>query len=57
MTFGAFGLDLMFIFFFVIWFWILIRVLMDLVPNHRVVPQPLITLRSKHGMKMVAERR
>jgi uncharacterized membrane protein len=30
MTFGTFLLDMMFIFFFVIWFWILIRVLMDL---------------------------
>jgi hypothetical protein len=30
MTFGTFLLDLMFIFFFVIWFWILIRVMMDL---------------------------
>ncbi len=30
MTFGTFLLDAMFIFFFVVWFWILIRVLMDL---------------------------
>jgi uncharacterized membrane protein len=30
MSFGTFLLDMMFIFFFVIWFWILIRVLMDL---------------------------
>lgn len=30
MTFGTFLLDMMFIFFFVVWFWILIRVLMDL---------------------------
>ena len=30
MTFGTFLLDMMFIFFFVIWFWILIRVMMDL---------------------------
>ncbi len=29
-TFGAFLLDALFIFFFVVWFWILIRVLMDL---------------------------
>jgi len=29
-TFGAFLLDMLFIFFFVVWFWILIRVLMDL---------------------------
>jgi cytochrome P450 len=28
-----------------------------LVPGHPVVPQPLITLRAKHGMRMVAERR
>ena len=30
MTFGTFLLDMLFIFFFVIWFWILIRVMMDL---------------------------
>ena len=30
MTFGTFLLDALFIFFFVVWFWILIRVLMDL---------------------------
>jgi hypothetical protein len=30
MTFGTFLLDMLFIFMFVIWFWILIRVLMDL---------------------------
>ena len=30
MTFGTFLLDMLFIFFFVIWFWILIRVLVDL---------------------------
>jgi hypothetical protein len=30
MSFGTFLLDMLFIFFFVIWFWILIRVLMDL---------------------------
>ena len=30
MTFGTFLLDLLFIFFFVIWFWILIRVMVDL---------------------------
>ena len=29
----------------------------ELVPNHPVVPQPLITLRAKHGMKMIARRR
>ena len=28
-----------------------------LVPNHPVVPQPLITLRAKHGMKMTLQRR
>jgi uncharacterized membrane protein len=30
MSFGTFLLDMMFIFFFVIWFWILIRVMVDL---------------------------
>ena len=30
LTFGTFLLDVLFIFFFVVWFWILIRVLMDL---------------------------
>ena len=30
MSFGTFLLDMLFIFFFVIWFWILIRVMMDL---------------------------
>ncbi len=30
MTFGTFLLDALFIFFFVVWFWILIRVMMDL---------------------------
>ena len=30
MTFGTFLLDMLFIFLFVIWFWILIRVLVDL---------------------------
>ena len=30
MSFGTFLLDMLFIFFFVIWFWILIRVLVDL---------------------------
>ncbi len=30
LTFGAFLLDALFIFFFVVWFWILIRVLTDL---------------------------
>jgi cytochrome P450 len=29
----------------------------DLVPHHPVVPQPLVTLRAKHGMKMTAHRR
>ncbi len=29
----------------------------ELVPDHPVVPQPLITLRAKHGMKMIARRR
>ncbi|HEY2908230.1 MAG TPA: cytochrome P450 [Vicinamibacterales bacterium] len=29
----------------------------ELVPNHPVVPQPLVTLRAKHGMKMIARRR
>ena len=28
-----------------------------LVPGHPVVPQPLVTLRAKHGVKMTAERR
>ena len=28
-----------------------------LVPGHPVVPQPLVTLRAKHGMKMIASRR
>jgi cytochrome P450 len=28
-----------------------------LVPGHPVVPQPIITLRPKHGMRMTAERR
>jgi cytochrome P450 len=30
---------------------------LTLVANHPVVPQPLITLRAKHGMKMIATRR
>ena len=30
---------------------------LQLVPQHRVIPQPLITLRSKHGMKMIATKR
>ena len=30
MTFGTFLLDALFIFFFVVWFWILIRVMVDL---------------------------
>jgi cytochrome P450 len=29
----------------------------ELVPGHPVVTQPLVTLRAKHGMKMVAHRR
>ncbi len=28
-----------------------------LVPGHRVVPQPIVTLRAKHGMRMTAHRR
>jgi hypothetical protein len=28
-----------------------------LVPNHPVVPQPVVTLRLKHGLKMTAARR
>ena len=28
-----------------------------LVPGHPVVPQPLVTLRAKHGMRMTVERR
>jgi cytochrome P450 len=28
-----------------------------LVPGHRVVPQPIVTLRAKHGMRMIPERR
>jgi cytochrome P450 len=28
-----------------------------LVPGHPVVPQPLITLRAKHGMRMTVEKR
>jgi cytochrome P450 len=28
-----------------------------LVPGHRVVPQPVVTLRLRHGLKMVASRR
>src|SRR3954462_5311677 len=28
-----------------------------LVANHPVVPQPLITLRAKHGMRMTVEKR
>jgi cytochrome P450 len=28
-----------------------------LVPGHSVVPQPLITLRARHGMKMILEER
>jgi cytochrome P450 len=30
---------------------------LSLVPGHPVVPQPLITLRAKHGMKMIARKR
>jgi cytochrome P450 len=30
---------------------------LDLVPGHPVVPQPLITLRARHGMRMTAIRR
>jgi cytochrome P450 len=30
---------------------------LSLVPGHPVVPQPLVTLRAKHGMKMKATRR
>jgi cytochrome P450 len=29
----------------------------ELVADHPVVPQPLVTLRAKHGMKMIARRR
>jgi hypothetical protein len=28
-----------------------------LVPGHPVVPQPVVTLRMKHGLKMTAHRR
>ena len=28
-----------------------------LVPGHPVVPQPLVTLRTKHGMRMTVEKR
>jgi cytochrome P450 len=28
-----------------------------LVPDHPVVPQPVVTLRLKHGLKMIVERR
>ena len=28
-----------------------------LVPDHAVVPQPLVTLRAKHGMWMTVEKR
>jgi cytochrome P450 len=28
-----------------------------LVPGHPVVPQPIVTLRAKHGMRMIAQRR
>jgi cytochrome P450 len=30
---------------------------LQLAAGHPVVPQPLITLRAKHGMKMIVERR
>lgn len=30
---------------------------LDLVPGHRVEPQPLVTLRTKHGMRMTVARR
>ena len=30
---------------------------LDLVPGHPVVTQPLLTLRSKHGMRMTIRRR
>jgi cytochrome P450 len=33
------------------------RCRLRLVPGHPVVPQPLITLRAKHGMRMTVERR
>lgn len=26
-------------------------------PGHRVVPQPVVTLRAKHGMRMIARHR
>jgi cytochrome P450 len=28
-----------------------------LAPGHRVVPQPIVTLRAKHGMRMIVARR
>ena len=30
---------------------------LELVPRHRVEPQPLVTLRTKHGMKMTVRAR
>ena len=33
------------------------RYRLDLVPGHPVVPEPLITLRPKHGIKMLVRRR
>jgi hypothetical protein len=30
---------------------------MRLAPGHRVVPDPLITIRPKYGMRMVVEKR
>ena len=30
---------------------------MNLAPGHRVVPDPLITIRPKYGMRMIVERR
>lgn len=35
-TFGSFLIDVLFIFFFVIWFWILIRVIGDLFRRHDI---------------------
>jgi cytochrome P450 len=37
--------------------WVARRWDLRLVPGHRVVPHPLITLRSKHGMQMTLHRR
>jgi hypothetical protein len=30
---------------------------LKLVPDHPVVPQPLVTLRARHGIRMTAHRR